>query len=96
LVAFPSCFWLLMTHGAWIAGLYLRNQSVKHIVINLFYSERHSVLFAIWVLAHGAVIMSSGQGYCSLRLLFTLANWSDFRSITQPQLLLKLWRAVQL
>ena len=59
-------------------------------VVDLFYSERHLVLFAIGVLAHGAVIMSSGQGYCSLHLLFTLANWSDFRSITQPQLLLKL------
>ena len=79
-----------MTHDAWVARLYLRNQSVEHVVVDLFYSERHLVLFAIGVLAHGAVVMGSGQGYCSLDLWFTLANWSDFRSITQPQLLLKL------
>jgi hypothetical protein len=85
-----------MTHDAWVARLYLRNQSVEHVVVNLFYSERHLVLFAIGVLAHGAVIMGSGQGYCSLNLWFTLANWSDVRSITQPQLLLKLRWAVQL
>ena len=95
LVVFPAWFWLLVPHGAGMTCLYLRHQSIKHVVINLFYSKRHFVLFAIWVLAYGAVIVGRGQSYSSLDLL-PLANWPDFRSITQPELLLKLCRAVEL
>lgn len=60
LVVFPSRFWLLMTHHSRMTSLNLRNQCVKHIVINLFNSKRHLILFAIWVLAHGAVVVGGG------------------------------------
>ena len=71
-----------MTHGSWIAGLYLGYQSIKHIIVNLFYSKRHFVLFAIGVLADGAVVVGGGQIYYSLDWLLTLPDRSDFSGIT--------------
>lgn len=60
LVVLTPRLWLLMTHGTCAAGLYLRYQSVKHIIIYLFNSEGHFICFAIWVLAYGAVVVGCG------------------------------------
>jgi hypothetical protein len=52
-----------VAHGA---RLYLRDEGVEHVVVNLFYSERNRVL------AQSAVIISSRQIDHSLDLMFAL------------------------